>query len=201
MEGYGFNFMNKKTAIILILILMAIILCLFTILVYNLRNVNNFSSTNNLNIENVLDSQNSLVVQTSSEEIRLSPNAIMIFGKNYNDCEHIIKSVENISPEMVNMSEDEFASLYSDWKITKFTSAEVELSKTFNGICGEHFLVKSNNDGCIDIYNINADDSLELKEKTEIAVKYLSNSDIKELETGVTLYGKENLNAYIENFE
>ena len=42
---------------------------------------------------------------------------------------------------------------------------------------------------------------MEVVEKTEIAVKYLSLEDINELENGVVLYGKENLNSYIENFE
>ena len=51
------------------------------------------------------------------------------------------------------------------------------------------------------IYKINSDDSQNLLEKTDIAVKYLSPDDISELEAGVTLYGKEDLNAFIENFE
>lgn len=192
--------MNKKI-VIFILILIAIIICLFSILMYNLRSNKNIGAVDNLNAENEQIIQDSSTVPTNSEEVKLSPNAIVTFFKSYSGCNHTLKNTENITPDMVNLSERKFADLYSDWTITKFTSTEVELSKAFNGICGEHFLVKSNNDGYIDIYNIKDDDSLELKEKTEIAVKYLSDSDIKELEAGVTLYGKENLNAYIENFE
>lgn len=78
---------------------------------------------------------------------------------------------------------------------------KLNCQKHLNGNCGEHFLVKSNPSGYISIYNINTDDTLELKEETEIAVKYLAESDIEELKSGITIYGKESLNSYIENFE
>ena len=63
------------------------------------------------------------------------------------------------------------------------------MQKDFNGSCNEHFLVKSN-DGYVCIYNIKDDNSIELKEKTDIAVKYLSLVDMNELENGVTLLVK-----------
>ena len=102
--------------------------------------------------------------------------------------------------DLVNLTKDELANVYSDWQINRFTSSEIELYKEFDGSCGEHYLVKSTN-GYITIYLLKSDDSTELKETTDIAVKYLSLEDMNELENGVTLYGKDSLNAYIENFE
>lgn len=193
--------MNKKTLMIFMAILLFIILCLFVVLMYNLKTPGEIATLDSANASSEFNSQNLAVTKTSSEEIKLSPNTIITFLKSYNGCGHIIKSIENIPPDMVNMSKIEFSNAYSDWEISKFTNSEVELTKTFNGNCGEHFLVKSNDNGYINIYNIRDNNSLDLKEETEIAIKYLSVADIEELNAGVILYGKENLNAYIENFE
>lgn len=192
--------MNKKSVVILMLILIAIIVFLFAMLMYNLKTVRRIGN-NMQNVTNVHNSQNVQVVQTNSEEIKISPNAIITFFKHYSNCGHVVRVKENAPKNIVNISKDAFSSLYSDWKINKFTSTEIELSKDFSGDCNEHFLVKSNPDGFIEIYKVKPDTSLVLHEKTDIAVKYLSNEDIAELENGVYLYGKENLNAYIENFE
>ncbi len=196
--------MKKRTIVIFMVAIIAIILILLAILIYNLNkstdigqspNTNSVSPTQNFDNANIVN-----VLETNSSEITISPNASITFFKYYRDCGHNIKSKEFITNSMVNMSQDEFSKLYSDWQINKFTSTEIELFKEFAGTCGEHYLVKSN-DGYVCIYNIKDDNSFELKESTDIAVKYLSNDDISELEKGVILYGKENLNAYIENFE
>ena len=193
--------MNKKSVVILMLILIAIIVFLFAMLMYNLKTVKNIGNTNMQSVSNVQNLQNVQVVQANSEEIKISPNAIITFFKHYSDCGHVVKVKENAPENIVNISKDAFSNLYSDWKINKFTSTDIELSKDFSGYCGEHFLVKSNPDGFIEIYNVQPDNSLILHEKTEIALKYLSDEDISKLENGIYLYGKENLNAYIENFE
>lgn len=193
--------MKKKTVIIFMLIFIAIIICLFLILMYNFKTIQGIGSLNAQDITNVQSLQVFPTVQTSYEEIKISPNATITFFKHYTGCNHTTRTKENISSDMVNLSQSEFANIYSDWSINKFTTSEIELSKDFNGSCQEHFLVKTNSDGYVDIYNINDDNSVVLKEKTEIAVKFLSSTDVEDLKSGVILYGKENLNAYIENFE
>lgn len=180
------------------LITIGLIILLFGILIYNIK-VN--SSFENSNLERINDVQNLSVLQTSVEKEKISPSAVITFFKHYTGCNHTIQIIENVPSNIVNMSQEEFSNIYSDWEVQKFTSTEIELSKNFMGNCGEHFLVKANLDGYIDIYYIKDDGSLELKEETEIAIKYLSASDIDELKSGVPLNGKTNLNAYVENFE
>lgn len=195
--------MKNKVSTITIICLIAVILLLLTILIYNL---NKPTAIGNMNVQNLnapLNDTNIIsnnILKTSSEKIIISPNALITFVKHYNSCGHTINERDTISENMVNMDEDEFKKLYSDWKITKFTNNEIELYKEFDGNCNEHYLVKSDQ-GFVSIYKINSDDSQNLLEKTDIAVKYLSPDDISELEAGVTLYGKEDLNAFIENFE
>ena len=176
--------MNKKFIIALILIIIASIVTTFAIIIYNLKSVQNIGSANET-IENFQTTSPYTTVPTSYDEVKLSPNAILTFLKHYDGCGHTLKEKENISTEMANITRNEFSKLYKD----------------FSGNCGEHFLVKSSLNGFVEIYRIKDDGTYELHETTEIAIKYLSDDDRKELENGVILYGKENLNSYIENFE
>lgn len=181
-----------------------VILALLVILIYNLNKDTNIGIDSNIEVQkvthNVEDISSINILEANSADTIISPNASITFFKYYKDCGHTIKVKNDITNDMVNMSQNEFSQLYNDWQINKFTNTEIELFKEFSGTCGEHYLVKSNN-GYVCIYNIQEDNSYELKENTDIAVKYLSNDDIVELEKGVVLYGKENLNSYIENFE
>ncbi len=192
--------MNKKIIIALILIIIASIVTTFAIIIYNLKSVQNIGSANET-IENFQTTSPYTTVPTSYDEVKLSPNAILTFLKHYDGCGHTLKEKENISAEMANITRNEFSKLYSDWKIKNFSNTDVELYKDFSGNCGEHFVVKSSSDGFVEIYRIKDDGTYELHGTTEIAIKYLSDDDRKELENGVILYGKENLNSYIENFE
>ena len=192
--------MNKKFIIALILIIIASIVATFAIIIYNLKSVQNIGSANET-IENFQTTSPYTTVPTSYDEVKLSPNAILTFLKHYDGCGHTLKEKENISAEMANITRNEFSKLYSDLEIKDFSNTDVELYKIFSGNCGEHLLVKSSSDGFVEIYRIKDDGIYELHETTEIAIKYLSNDDRKELENGVILYGKENLNSYIENFE
>ena len=192
--------MNKKFIIALILIIIASIVTTFAIIIYNLKSVQNIGSANET-IENFQTTSPYTTVPTSYDEVKLSPNAILTFLKHYDGCGHTLKEKENISAEMTNITRNEFSKLYSDWEIKNFSNTDVELYKDFSGNCGEHFVVKSSSDGFVEIYRIKYDGTYELHETNEIAIKYLSNDDRKEMENGVILYGKENLNSYIENFE
>lgn len=60
--------------------------------------------------------------------------------------------------------------------------------------------MKSSLNGFVEIYRIKDDGTYELLKLLKLQIKYLSDDDRKELENGVILYGKENLNSYIENF-
>ena len=156
------------------------------------------SNTTSKNLESVHFADESL--STSYSRISLSPNAELSFIKHYSICGHSIKTIEKISNEMVNLDFDNFSKLYSDWNISKFESNYVELTKEISGYCGEHYIVKDLN-GIIAVYLLDMNNNLSLLRQTEIITKYLPEGDVKDLCDGVVIYGKDNLNAYLENFE
>ena len=202
--------MSKRFYFIIAIIITLIFLILLSVFLFNIGNSNNqteLSSENNSKNELYIsngDNEHSnsieIIRTTNSGPVKLSPNATITFCKNYSQCGHTIKTKEKISNSMVNLTQTELQNLYSDWTIDKFSSLSVELSKNISGYCGEHYLVKTQ-DGYVVIYNIEPSGDLTLKETTDIISIYLTPTDISNLESGVVIYGRNNLNAYIEDFE
>lgn len=196
--------MKKYYYAIIVGIAVIIIVLLATVILFNIRKANvkygNQTLENTPVEENNTIERNNEVVRTNSWSEKISPNAIIIFNKYYKKCDHTSVTRENVANEMVNLTVDEFMDLYSDWTLKSFTSDEIILYKEIDDECGEHYVVKTL-EGNIAIYKINNENNLDFVEKTEISIKYLPQIDVENLERGVSLVGKEELNAYIENFE
>ena len=96
--------------------------------------------------------------------------------------------------------EEEIQKQYSDYEIQNFSSNEITLYQERDGSCGEHYLVKDN-EGVITIYKILEDGSLEEEEKTQITTEYLPETDKINMETGIKVNGKQDLNRLLEDFE
>lgn len=63
-----------------------------------------------------------------------------------------------------------------------------------------HYLVKAENNSIV-VYYIDAEENNILYKETEISVNYLSEADVKSLKAGIDVYGVENLNKLLEDFE
>ena len=186
----------KKKYVFIISLAILLMVGTFTIILFS-TNIFTKKIGKKDNFNNISNEQ---VLQSNAKEEKISPGAMLVFTKYYKKCNHKIIEKQMVDKDLINLSEEEFKKLYKDWKIEKFTNKEIELYKEFDGECEEHYLVKSE-DGNINIYKIKENGELFLIEKTEIETKYLSDEDIKNLEDGVTLWGNQELNAYIEDFE
>ena len=140
------------------------------------------------------------VEQTSKVDNKITPNTFIKFVKYYKKCGHTVTSIENIPREFINKNIEEIQEKYNDWIIEEANNKQITLYKEFDEECGEHYLVKDNN-GYITIYTIDSDGKETLVEPTEIYIRYLPEIDKEKLKNGVKLNGKEELNAYIEDFE
>lgn len=199
--------MNKTKFSIIIILATIIIVTLTVIVTYNLKSKDNGKAkesesemTNKSSIAKTNSTNNEQIVETNASEDKISPNASIIFNKYYKQCGHTIKSRENVTEKMVNLTKKDFEKLYSDWQVIKFDKNEIELYKEFEGECNEHYLVKENNE-VIAIYQIEKNGDLKLLKNTEIAVNCIPEVDRNNLKEGVTLVGREELNGYLENFE
>ena len=200
--------MKKSTIIILICI--AIVLGMISGILYaiidrnnlqeaqinEIRKVNELIESNIVNINGL----NNGIVATSGSDIKLSPNAYIIFEKHYTDCGHTIIEKQQINNDEVNKDEEYFKNAYSGWTIESFTTDEVKLYKDFQGSCDEHYLITVNDENIV-VYSIDNEGNRTLKEETDIPVQYLPEEDVELLKQGITAYGQNELAKKLEDFE
>ena len=136
-----------------------------------------------------------------SEPEKISINAQLILKKYFSQCDHTINEYTEMPEECINMTKEELQEQYPDWEVIGFEPNKVTLYKEFDDTCGEHFKLKIE-DGKINIYLINKDGTESLYEKTNISSEYLTETDLINInEEGLEIYGKEELNKTIEDFE
>lgn len=160
----------------------------------NLWKINNPT----VSYENKTTTEN--VVQTLSEEEKVSYNASFAIKKYYKECGHFKFNYSELPKELVNLSKTEVENFYPDWKVEKFSANEVVLSQEIDERCDEHFILKLGEDN-IEIYRDIKNGEEKLYKSTNISKDYLTNIDIEKLKEGIYVYGISNLNSAIEDFE
>ena len=135
-----------------------------------------------------------------AKEEKISTNAQLILKKYYQNCEHTINEYVEMPPELINMTEEEVQAEYSDWEVIGFNPSKVTLYKEFDGECGEHFKLKIE-DGKVVVYIVNSYGTKSIYEKTNISSEYLTETDLINMQDGLEIYSKEELNQIIEDFE
>ena len=195
----------KKWGIIIAFIMIFIIAIFVGNYIYDSNNKeeNTIKSENTSNsIVNQVDYsvRNDITINTDSEEEKISPNATLILKKHYKECDHTIKEYAEIPEEFVNLTKSEIEKEYPEWEVEKFTPLDIILIKEEEGFCNEHFILKEEQ-GVIIVYKIDKQGEESLYDTTGISVEYLTESDKLELKNGIKVYGKEELNSMLENYE
>lgn len=140
------------------------------------------------------------LVAAASVQEKVSNDAELILKKYYIQCEHTINETVELPQEIINMKKEDVEKQYPDWKVIGFDKDKITLYKEFDDVCGEHFKLKVE-DGKIVVYKENNDGSETLYEKTNISSEYLTEADLLNMQDGLEIYGKEELNQVIEDFE
>lgn len=200
--------MKKSTIVILVCI--AIVLGMVSGIMYAIvdrshlqeAQINEIRKVNELIESNIINTNKAIndVVATSGSDVKLSPNAYIIFEKHYIDCGHTIIEKQQINDDEVNKDEEYFKNAYSDWEIESFSANEVKLYKEFQGNCDEHYLITVNDENIV-VYSVDEDGNKTLKEETDIPVQYLPEEDVELLKKGITAYGQNELAKKLEDFE
>lgn len=123
----------------------------------------------------------------------------------FNNYQNRKNRVENTNPMVENQTEisteyvtDDCLNEWSDYSI----SVQEELQETSQNLNDEnrHYILRAE-DNLIHVYYINEKEEEVLYRVTEISTKYLAEEDVKELETGIDVYGVQALNQLLEDFE
>ena len=143
---------------------------------------------------------NQNTTEVSSTEEKVAANAILILKKYYTKCDHTINEYVELPKELVNLTKEQVQEKYADWQVIGFEKGKITLYKEFDDVCGEHFKLKIE-DGKVVVYTVNNDGTETLYEKTNISSEYLTETDLLNMQDGLEIYGKEELNQVIEDFE
>ena len=144
--------------------------------------------------------------ETKIEEVvatkeKISANSQLILKKYFKQCDHTINEYVEMPQELVNLTKEEVQNKYTDWKVIGFEPNKVTLYKEFDDMCGEHFKLRVE-EGKIVIYQLDKEGNESIYEKTNISSEYLTKTDLISIENGgLDVYGKEELNKLIEDFE
>ena len=144
--------------------------------------------------------ENQKTPEVSSTEEKVAANAILILKKYYTKCDHTINEYVELPQELVNLTKEQVQEKYADWQVIGFEKGKITLYKEFDDVCGEHFKLKIE-DGKVVVYTVNNDGTETLYEKTNISSEYLTETDLLNMQDGLEIYGKEELNQVIEDFE
>lgn len=194
--------MNNKIAITISIILIILLGIIFGYIMYdnNAPIVNENKMEYSQNILAIQENENMLLIETSVEEARTTPNTLIIYKTYYTKCKHYIQKYEDIDVSLVNLEEKEFKEKIRDWNIEKFSVGEIELTKEEEKFCNEHYKLKLENNVIV-IYKIDEAGVETEYEQTDITTEYLTSQDILKLTTGIEVYGKENLTNTMEDYE
>lgn len=195
----------KKTIWIVILLIVAIITGFFVgVHLYNKEKSKKQLENDIQNVivyDNKVNNTNTVEIQTSVSEEKISINTEVVEEIYYVQCDHLIKTLRKDMKSLVNMTKEELAKKYPQWEIKEFSTEKVTLYKEEQGFCNEHYLVKDV-DGIVTIYNMDNEDKInEIIKTTEIETKYLTETDQEDLKEGIRVYTQQKLNKLLEDFE
>lgn len=183
--------------ILLLAVSMSIGYFIYT-LQYAEQNQQQLAKQNTNTVNNLMQNEES--IQTNQEEEKVTPNTQFILQKHYVQCGHTTVDYEEVPSEVVNMTQGELQEKYKEWEIAKFSKQEVILRKEESGNCDQHYVLREK-EGYVAIYLVNQNGMESLKELTGIATEYLPQEDIQKFKEGIFVYGLQELNTIIEDYE
>lgn len=194
----------KKTIWIIIFLSLAIIIGFFIgQYLYNQeenkKEIENDIQKNSYN--NLINNTNTLKIETSVSEEKISIKTEVIEEIYYRECDHLLKYMKKDIKNLINMTKEQLAKKYPEWEVKEFSKDKVVLYKEEADCCEEHFLIKDV-DGFVTIYAMDNEEKIrELVKVTEIETKYLTETDQENLKEGIKVYTGQKLNKLIEDFE
>lgn len=140
------------------------------------------------------------LLQANSTEKKVSPKAVFVIKRIYDECGHTTKNYLTAPDDAINKTEKEIKEIYKDWEIESFTNNEIVMTKHENGSCFEHYVLRDE-DGQIVVYRIDEENQEKICERTGILTKYLPQTDKIQIQNGIFVNGKDALNRLLEDYE
>lgn len=186
----------KSLKYILLLFIVLIISIIIGYIGYKIYDSTSQINKLSRNEQNII--QNDKIVNATREKV--SPNAKVIIRTYYEKCSHDEEKDVELPVEMVNCTQEEVESKYKELELESFSADRLVFLKKEDGICNNHYILKDVNNE-INIYKLKNNEEEVFFDNTSISTEYLSEFDLEKLKKGIKVYGKEELNSILEDFE
>lgn len=116
-------------------------------------------------------------------------------NQNIEENNNIIENKTELSSKYIT---DDCLNEWEDYSLT----VQEEMQEANQNLNDEnrHYILRAKDD-VINVYYINEKDEEVLYRVTDISTKYLADEDVIELENGIDIYGSQELNQLLEDFE
>lgn len=134
----------------------------------------------------------------NSKIIKVSPNAKIIKKRYFKETNYTFEEEQTVNSDLVNKTKEEVEEYFSSWDIEKFDEDTIILYKIYNGQFKHYYLQKYNGKIAVFLY---LDGEKIFYKDTDISIEYLTDEDLEDIKNNPDVYGDEELNERIEDFE
>lgn len=172
---------------------------------YGYELVQNKEIGNYNSLTDELNDFDEIVIETNYEEEKIRYDTLILVENVYNKCNHKENKKIAVSEEIINMKEEDAKEYFETkgYSLLEFSSSKIKLLKEEDKMCKEHFVIKfgNDNDSFLSVYKKDDNNELRLYRETDIAKEFLTNIDNENFEEGIDVYGKDNVEKVLEDYE
>ena len=182
------------------IVISVILICVFILAFFISFKIRNESK----NVKELSDS-GVLLKEVNAETDKVSFDAEILVTETFDECMHYDEYNIKLDDRVINLNEEEVKKYFEEkgYDIRNFNSKKIELLKNNEGICENHYVIKSDNDSDVflNIYKKDEEGELEFYKQTDIAKEFLTDMDKELFESGVEVLGIENIEKVLEDYE
>ncbi len=138
-------------------------------------------------------------LDVAKKENTIAQDGTLIYQYYYTK-DHTLKEQQEETPNfLVGLTREQLESIYPNWQLILFSPNKVILRCKIEKVSDEVYFLAVY-DGYVTLFYENEDMKLEMKEKTEIPISVLPEREQKQLQTGIYVYGEEDLIKLLSDF-
>ncbi len=138
-----------------------------------------------------------LPVPVVAEGERIEKDAKILWHIDYRMCGHSLIFESSANENMIGLSFTQFQTEYPDLQIIEFSPSSIELKKSYNCYCPDHFILKKSGDVLAVIRTSPGTDKQDIYIKTQVYFKDIKEDERRPVEIGRVFSSFDDLEDYI----
>ena len=136
-----------------------------------------------------------------ADAVRVRDGAELLQTLTYSRCAHTVTRRVTAPVEVYGKTLEEVQPLYPEWRITSFSSSEVQMSQRPDMFCPAHLVLMTSPEGKLCVYRNKYGDALALEKELNTDCSALPAAVQEELKEGIGFATDEELAGWLESVE